>query len=635
MELTLEIVSFQKSLMGDGQSHVFDRSGGSIGRGSDNSWVLPDPNRYVSSRHATIAFENGAFMITDTSTNGVFVNGSATPLGRDGSTPLSDGDRLVLGDYEIVAKLRASVAGTAGQPAQGRLDPMPKAGGPPPQDILDVVNRRRAEPRLGHLDILDDEPQTGSGSPSSGPARQAPPPGSVRPASPLPPPPPRPATRSEPPLSAATIPDDFDLGAPAAKPQQPVPKQPVLQRAAPPPVQIRPAVQPPIVQPPRPPLQQASPAVETPAAPSAMLPDDFDDLLPGPDDNPAAAAPGIPATPAPPVAPPVSSPPPAAVPPAMTPPAATPPAMTPPAVTPPAVTPPAVTQTAAPSPAKPPLPEILPSEVLPPETLPPEALPPAAEPAPAKQMPPLAEALPKDVPLLHPVPGTGNRPEPLAPPPQAVGAAGPPTLPPDLDAMLPDPLDPTPAAASPAPEPTPPPMVSEPVSAPAPMPARAPAAADASAALVAALASGLGLDAQALAGLDPYATSALVGRSARGAASGISAAFDARNTLVRAAGIDPSAFDPAEDNPFVMFRSGDMALKQALTADGAGMKPLDVATQDSVATLTMTVSAAAAALEAVLDRFGGGEAPPSASAVREIFGTAFVNAYHRAADRLK
>ncbi len=106
MHLKLEIISFQKSLMGEGHTHTFDASGGSIGRSRDNSWVLPDPNRYVSSCHAVVDVADGRFRITDTSTNGLFLNGSSTALGRDQRATLSDGDRLVLGDYEIAVRVQ-------------------------------------------------------------------------------------------------------------------------------------------------------------------------------------------------------------------------------------------------------------------------------------------------------------------------------------------------------------------------------------------------------------------------------------------------------------------------------------------------------------------------------------------------
>ncbi len=101
MALKLSIQSRQRGPLGPHSSIVFGVGGGSIGRARDNDWVLPDPLRYLSSHHARIQFRQGAYYLSDTSTNGVFVNDATVPLGRRSSYPLRHGDRLRLGDYEI------------------------------------------------------------------------------------------------------------------------------------------------------------------------------------------------------------------------------------------------------------------------------------------------------------------------------------------------------------------------------------------------------------------------------------------------------------------------------------------------------------------------------------------------------
>ena len=53
MALTLEIVSEHRDILGDDTVRVFHESGGTIGRALDNDWILPDPDKYVSGRHAT------------------------------------------------------------------------------------------------------------------------------------------------------------------------------------------------------------------------------------------------------------------------------------------------------------------------------------------------------------------------------------------------------------------------------------------------------------------------------------------------------------------------------------------------------------------------------------------------------
>ena len=44
-------------------------------------------------------------MLEDTSTNGVFINGADTPASVEGAYSLQDGDRLRLGDYEILVSI--------------------------------------------------------------------------------------------------------------------------------------------------------------------------------------------------------------------------------------------------------------------------------------------------------------------------------------------------------------------------------------------------------------------------------------------------------------------------------------------------------------------------------------------------
>ena len=44
-------------------------------------------------------------MLEDTSTNGVFINGSDTPASVEGAYTLQDGDRLRLGDYEVLVSI--------------------------------------------------------------------------------------------------------------------------------------------------------------------------------------------------------------------------------------------------------------------------------------------------------------------------------------------------------------------------------------------------------------------------------------------------------------------------------------------------------------------------------------------------
>lgn len=105
MALKLRVISDHYKALGKRSSCLFGVTGGRIGRAQDNDWVLPDPDRYVSSYHCKISYRAGEWILEDTSTNGVFVNGSDTPVSVEGPYSLQDGDRLRLGDYELLVSI--------------------------------------------------------------------------------------------------------------------------------------------------------------------------------------------------------------------------------------------------------------------------------------------------------------------------------------------------------------------------------------------------------------------------------------------------------------------------------------------------------------------------------------------------
>lgn len=103
MMLLLTVVSPHCSTLGDRARHVFGPAGGMIGRSAECDWVLPDEKHHLSARHARIENNGLGFTITDTSTNGVFLNRRDMPLGRHQTAPLIHGDTLYLADYVIEA----------------------------------------------------------------------------------------------------------------------------------------------------------------------------------------------------------------------------------------------------------------------------------------------------------------------------------------------------------------------------------------------------------------------------------------------------------------------------------------------------------------------------------------------------
>ena len=91
-------------------SRSFDDRGLTLGRGSENDWVLDDPNRHLSKSHCAIEFDGGEFLVTDTSTNGVFINLSPERLGRGNTIGLRDGDQIGLGEYLVQVQVDADGA---------------------------------------------------------------------------------------------------------------------------------------------------------------------------------------------------------------------------------------------------------------------------------------------------------------------------------------------------------------------------------------------------------------------------------------------------------------------------------------------------------------------------------------------
>lgn len=130
MSLLITLVKAPDSTATARTSMSFDESGGSMGRGEDNTWVLQDPELYLSSQHCEISFENGQYFLIDRSTNGTFYNGSVDPMGKGNRLPVHDNDRFIIGDYEFAISMQAQASGSglsndpfAGAIGQSSSDP--------------------------------------------------------------------------------------------------------------------------------------------------------------------------------------------------------------------------------------------------------------------------------------------------------------------------------------------------------------------------------------------------------------------------------------------------------------------------------------------------------------------------------
>lgn len=108
--LILRVTSANRTeLTNDGVFFV-SKDGAFIGRGETCEIVLHDPDKVISSQHAEISWDSGHFMITDQSTNGLFINNESSPLGRGVSHALTSETQLAIGDYTMVVELESAMA---------------------------------------------------------------------------------------------------------------------------------------------------------------------------------------------------------------------------------------------------------------------------------------------------------------------------------------------------------------------------------------------------------------------------------------------------------------------------------------------------------------------------------------------
>jgi type VI secretion system FHA domain protein len=140
----------------------FGNAPATIGRDGGNDWVLP--NVTVSGRHATIECTGGVFWITDTSTNGTFINTKQNRLPKNRKTRINSGDLLIIEPYRIHATIETGAsAAPADDPFSTPRDVQPVSpGGTSELDPLIALGFGADRPRDPAVPRIQDLQQLGS-----------------------------------------------------------------------------------------------------------------------------------------------------------------------------------------------------------------------------------------------------------------------------------------------------------------------------------------------------------------------------------------------------------------------------------------------------------------------------------------
>ncbi|SDD95640.1 FHA domain protein [Massilia sp. PDC64] len=152
MPITLSVYMYRNAAPAQALTRRFDQLGGAIGRAPGNDLVLDDPGKYISRLHARVEYRDDAFWLVDVGSNPSLVNDR--PVGAGRSVQLEDGDRVTIGDYQLLASVESEA--TAFLPAAPPPSPLQVAP-PPPAVTPDLpMNPDDSLANAGILDVGGD-----------------------------------------------------------------------------------------------------------------------------------------------------------------------------------------------------------------------------------------------------------------------------------------------------------------------------------------------------------------------------------------------------------------------------------------------------------------------------------------------
>lgn len=224
MSLCLTITSYHKITPGQCSEKSMNQGSMAIGRSSDNDWVLPDPERLVSSQHCVIQYKEGRYYLTDNSTNGVELVKAGIRMRRGNSEPLQDGELIRIGDYEIQARIDFNVQAVDSQPFAGdspnSFEALMGAVANKPAPVPVIAPQFQGASSMDTLPDLFDFLSPTAVPPPTVPDHVPSEQHDFRP--------PTPVTLEKPVVSGSVIPEDWDLFGDAPAPVAP-PPAPVIQ----------------------------------------------------------------------------------------------------------------------------------------------------------------------------------------------------------------------------------------------------------------------------------------------------------------------------------------------------------------------------------------------------------------------
>ena len=158
MSLVLQLVN--ETTLPDGgpvSYHVSGKRGIDIGRGSHLDWTLPDPTRYISSKHCEVRYRDGGYWLHDVSTNGTFLNGAEQRMRAPHK--LRNGDRFTVGQYIVAVTIDGPEEAGGEDLSRSATPPQPLSDQELWADVSDVapaIDSKQLRPAREHRPVNPD-----------------------------------------------------------------------------------------------------------------------------------------------------------------------------------------------------------------------------------------------------------------------------------------------------------------------------------------------------------------------------------------------------------------------------------------------------------------------------------------------